>query len=59
MSEVERAAYAEQADELARLRKTGRSLKKIGVERLKSRQVAADKPTNSIDKTDGAHIDKA
>lgn len=38
MSEVERAEYAEQADELERLRKAGRSLKEIGAQRVQSRK---------------------
>jgi SHS family lactate transporter-like MFS transporter len=59
MSESERAEYAEQADELERLRKSGRSLKEIGVERVKSRQAAVeDGAAGSTDKTKGAHIEK-
>ncbi|OAL30920.1 hypothetical protein AYO20_08505 [Fonsecaea nubica] len=45
MSEAERAEYAHQANELERLRQEGRSLKDIGVQRVKSRQ--AEKATTA------------
>ncbi|OQV05395.1 hypothetical protein CLAIMM_10146 isoform 1 [Cladophialophora immunda] len=60
MSEAERAEYAYQANELERLRQEGRSLKDIGVERVKSRQ--AEKGTNAeaTDKaTEGEHLEVA
>jgi MFS transporter, SHS family, lactate transporter len=59
ISEGERAEYAEQADELERLRKSGRSLKDIGVERVKSRQAPEESPAASDEKGEGAHVEKA
>jgi MFS transporter, SHS family, lactate transporter len=59
MSEEERAEYAAQADELEGLRKAGRSLADIGVERVKSRQVVDKRPEESTDKTVGEHLEKA
>jgi len=53
MSEEERAEYAYHANELERQRKAGHSLKDIGVERVKSRQLenekAAEAQPNVVD----------
>ena len=59
MSEGERAEYASQADELERLRKSGRSLKDIGIERVKTKQMEEEREPVSIDKTVGDHREKA
>ena len=60
MSEEERAEYAHHANELERQRKAGASLKDIGVERVKSRQLENEKgPASPSAQAEAKHLETA